>query len=137
MSKAYKCPQTSDSCWSRRPKDLFLSSYRCFLEDASILKLIFIAIEDQMFLGMQDFGFAQIQPGLPKSNYFCSNLASIFPKSSQFCPKKFLLKAAAACSVPMALLILFMCIEITILLLLLRSFVALYNDFSFVAPGLK
>jgi len=33
-----------------------------------------------MYLGMQDFDFAQIQSNLPKSNQFCLNFASILPK---------------------------------------------------------
>jgi len=41
-----------------------------------------------MFLGMQDFVFAQIQSNLPKSNHFCLSFSSISPnftKSNQFC----------------------------------------------------
>jgi len=33
-----------------------------------------------MFLGMQDFDFAQVQSNLYKSNHFCPNFASILPK---------------------------------------------------------
>jgi len=39
-----------------------------------------------MFLGMQDFDFAQIYKLLPK---FRLNFAYILPKSDQICPKKF------------------------------------------------
>jgi len=47
-----------------------------------------------MFLGMQDFDFAQTQSNLPKFNYlfaqislqFYPNFASILPKSNHICP---------------------------------------------------
>jgi len=39
-----------------------------------------IAVGDGLFLGMQDFDFAQIQSNLSKSNHFCLNFASILPK---------------------------------------------------------
>jgi len=31
-------------------------------------------VGDRMFLGMQDFDFAQILSNLPESNHFCPNL---------------------------------------------------------------
>jgi len=40
-----------------------------------------------MFLGIQDFDFAQIQSNLSKSNRFLLNFASIFHKSNQICPQ--------------------------------------------------
>jgi len=46
-----------------------------------------------MYLGMQDFDFAQSNQICPKSNLFaqillqlCPNFASILPKSNQICP---------------------------------------------------
>jgi len=75
---------------------------------------------DQMFLGIQDFEFAQIQSSLPISNHFYSNFVSIqpkfhlnfvqiSPKSNQICSnlinftfKFFLGDAAASSSAPTA-----------------------------------
>jgi len=37
-----------------------------------------------MFLGMQDFDFAQIQSTLLKSDHFCPNFASIWQFSFKF-----------------------------------------------------
>jgi len=49
-----------------------------------------IAVNDWMFLGMQDFDFAQIQSNFPKSNHFCPNFASILPKFDRLNFAKFL-----------------------------------------------
>jgi len=64
-----------------------------------------IAVRHRMFLRMQDFNFAQIQSYFLKSNHFCSNFASIWPKSNQISPNHqfFLGNTTAASRAPTAL----------------------------------
>jgi len=45
-----------------------------------------MAVGDRMFLGMQDFDFAQIYSYVPKSNHFCPNFFLISPKFIQIWP---------------------------------------------------
>jgi len=40
-----------------------------------------------MYLGMQDFNFAQIQSNLPKSDHFCPNFIKFFLKFASTLPK--------------------------------------------------
>jgi len=44
------------------------------------MNLAAMVVEDEIFLGVQEFDFAQIQSNLFKSNNFCPNFASILPK---------------------------------------------------------
>jgi len=59
-----------------------------------------IAREDQMFLGMQEFDFAQIQSNLPKSHSVCPNFAQSLSKSNQIFPNliNFAPKIFVSCS---------------------------------------
>jgi len=56
-----------------------------------------------MFLGKQDFDFAQIKLNLPKSNHFFRNLSSNLPKFRLNFAQKILLRDAAASSALAAL----------------------------------
>jgi len=94
--------QCSSLCFN-----LYLLSCNCFCKRVQAWNeelIIPIVVRNRMFLGMQDFDFAQIQSNLPKSHHFCLNFASILPKSNQYTQKSLLGNAAASLA-PMALLV--------------------------------
>jgi len=73
-------------------KKVITVKFNCLDEkDGTILVyvLLYITVEDRMFLEMQDFNFDQIKLNLPKSNHFSKynstfpNFASKFPKYHQ------------------------------------------------------